>query len=201
MFLSQFNLRSNPADKTDDWWYSYNNQCSVYNLDSKDGANKGAGDDRSNTFAIVNGSCDLDAIAKNYGSGKEVSLGGFSFDGNSEFTIGHIEVCNTSYVYGVVEFGNAFAKSLKESKGWFKVLAYGYDANGVMTAGSPVEYVICNYMDNKPIENDWEDWNLSQLGNVNRVVFNFDGSDKGSYGLNTPAYIALDNIEIYTSRK
>ena len=41
MFLSQFNLRSNPADKTGDWWYSFNNQCSVYNVESVDGANRG----------------------------------------------------------------------------------------------------------------------------------------------------------------
>jgi len=48
-------------------------------------------------------------------------------------------------------------------------------------------------------DNDWEDWNLKALGNVNRVVFNFEGSDAGEYGLNTPGYLALDNIEIYTS--
>lgn len=205
MFLSQFNYRSNPEGKTGDWWYSYNNQCSVYNDDSRDGTNKGAGDDGSNTFAIVNGSCDASAISSVYGRGKEVSLGGFSFDNNAEFVIGDIEVCNTSYVYGVVENGNGFANSLKpENNGWFKVLAYGYDAAGNMTVGSPVELYLCDYRSGvkaKKLDNDWEDWNLSALGNVNRVVFNFEGSDAGDYGLNTPGYLALDNIEIYDSVK
>ncbi len=202
MFLSQFNLRSNPDGKTGDWWYSYNNQCSVYNVESIDGANKNAGDDHSNTFAIVNGSCTASDIATVYGNGKEVSLGGFSFDNDAEYTIGEIEVCNTSYVYGVIVNGNNFAQPLKTNNGWFKVLAYGYDADGKMTAGSPVEYYVCNYSSNgriKEIENDWEDWDLSRLGNVNRVVFNFEGSDMSEFGLNTPGYIAIDNIEIYAS--
>lgn len=199
MFLSQFNFRSNPEGKTGDWWYSYNNQCSVYNVDSTDGANKGAGDDRSNTFAIVNGSCNASEISSVYGNGKEVSLGGFSFDNNAEFIIGEVEICNTSYVYGVIVNGNNFAQPLKSNNGWFKVLAYGYDANGIMTNGSPVEYYICDYRSkDKNIENDWEDWDLTALGNVNRVVFNFEGSDASEYGLNTPGYLALDNIEIYS---
>jgi len=202
MFLSQFNLRSNPADKTGDWWYSFNNQCSVYNVESVDGANRGAGDDNSNTFAVINGSCDASSISSVYGSGKEVSLGGFHFDNNAEFTIGEIEICNTSYVYGVIQNGNGLAQPLKANNGWFKVLAYGYDATGHMTAGSPVELYLCDYRAGsrtRNLDNDWEDWNLKALGNVNRVVFNFEGSDAGEYGLNTPGYLALDNIEIYTS--
>lgn len=203
MFLSQFNLRSNPEGKTGDWWYSYENQCSVYNTESVDGANEGAGDDHSNTFAVINGKCNSAEMSTTYGRGKEVNLAGFSFDNNAEFVIGDVEVCNTSYVYGVIKNGNDFSQALEGAKGWFKVLAYGYDAAGKMTAGSPVEYYICNYSDNAPrkaIDNDWEDWNLSKLGAVNRVVFNFEGSDSGEWGLNTPAYVAMDNIEIYAPR-
>ncbi len=205
MFLSQFNLRSNPPTKTDGWWYSYENQCSVYNTDSQDGANKGAGDDGSNTFAIINGFCDENAISTSYGNGKEVSIGGFNFANNAEFLIGDIEICNTSYVYGVIQNGNNFAASLVNAKGWFKVQAYGYDAQGQMTnGGQPLEYTICDYRENgtpKNIDDDWEEWNLSQLGEVNRVIFNFVGSDI-SYGyLNTPGYIAIDNIEIFAPKK
>ena len=83
------------------------------------------------------------------------------------------------------------------------MLAYGYDAAGNITVGSPVELYLCDYRNGKKrsLEKDWEDWNLSALGNVNRVVFNFEGSDAGEYGLNTPGYLALDNIEIYASVK
>lgn len=200
LFLSQFNFRSNPEDKSADWWYSFNNQCSVYNIDSTDGTNRGAGADGSDTFAVINGSCNASDIATVYGTGKEVSLGGFRFDNNSEFIVGEIEICNTSYTYGVVENGNNFSQPLKNNQGWLKVLAYGYDAKGNLTAGSPIEYYLCDYRTasaQKSMDRDWEDWDLSRLGKINRVVFNFEGSDTSEYGLNTPGYLALDNIEIY----
>jgi len=201
MFLSQFNIRENAATQTGSWWYSYNNQCSVYNVDSANGSNHGAGDDGSDTFAIINGCCDENAVASVFGEGKETTLGGFSFDNNAEFLINEIEVCNTSYVYGTIVNGNEFSASLAENDGWLKVLAYGYDAQGQITnGGRPVEYTICDYRQggtHKVIDDDWEDWNLSQLGLVNRVVFNFVGSDASAWGLNTPAYLAIDNIEIF----
>lgn len=205
MFLSQFNLRSNPLTVTDaSWWYTYQNQCSVYNVDSTDGANSRAGDDGSNTFAVVNGCCNESEVASVYGNGKEVSLGSFAFDNGAEFLIGEIEVCNTSYVYGTIVNGNNFSQPLSSNNGWFKVQAYGYDAQGNITnGGKPVEFIVCNYSQTgaaKAIDNDWEDWNLSQLGLVNRVVFNFVGSDASAWGLNTPAYIALDNIEVYAKK-
>jgi hypothetical protein len=31
---------------------------------------------------------------------------------------------------------------------------------------------------------------------VQSVKFNFEGSDSGAYGLNTPAYICIDDITI-----
>lgn len=204
MFLSQFNYRSNPADKSGDWWYSYENQCSVYNTDSQDGLNKGAGDDGSNTFAIVNGWCDPATIANVYGQGGEIKLGGFKYGADVNVRIGELEVCNTSYVYGVITKGNAFSQSLASTNGWFKVQAYGYDADGRITNGGvPVEMYLCNYGAGIPVipDDDWEDWDLSALGEVNRVVFNFVGSDTGEYGLNTPAYLAIDNIEIYSTVK
>ena len=64
--LSKWNLRSNPTDMSSvshtdgikelpaDWWYSYYNQMSVYNTNSADGANVGAGHS-GNNFAVVYG--------------------------------------------------------------------------------------------------------------------------------------------------
>lgn len=59
--LSKWNYRSNPGNGanitgsgTGDWWYSYNNQMSVYNTTSTDGANVNAGHS-GNNFAVVYG--------------------------------------------------------------------------------------------------------------------------------------------------
>jgi hypothetical protein len=42
----------------------------------------------------------------------------------------------------------------------------------------------------------WTYFDLSALGNVTRVEFNIEGNDSGAYGLNTPAYVCMDNVEV-----
>lgn len=44
-----------------------------------------------------------------------------------------------------------------------------------------------------------KDWQTADFGDVKPWVsatFNFDGSDKGEWGLNTPMYVAIDNIVV-----
>lgn len=41
----------------------------------------------------------------------------------------------------------------------------------------------------------WDYWEINAEG-VQSVKFNFEGSDSGAYGLNTPAYICIDDITI-----
>lgn len=190
--LSQWNIMSNPSGQTGDWWYSYLNQCSVYNTASTDGLNQGAGAAGSNTFGIVYGYVDF------YNS-KWMSKPYFTF--SSPKNVVSMYVCNSSYVYGVIKNGNKFgaqgsADSLEKAKGWFKIAATGYDRNG--KAVKTVEKYICDYRDSAnpqiPVSTTWEEWTLG-LENVVKVEFNFEGSDVDpQYGLNTPAYICIDNI-------
>jgi hypothetical protein len=42
----------------------------------------------------------------------------------------------------------------------------------------------------------WSWFDLTSLGTVDRIEFSFDGSDKGSFGLNTPAYFAMDDLTV-----
>lgn len=190
--LSQWNIRSNPSGQSGDWWYSYRNQCSVYNTSSTDGANQGAGAAGSNTFGIVYGyedSYNTQWMSKPY----------FTF--SSPKTVVSMFVCNSSYVYGVIKNGNKFgtqgsADSLEKAKGWFKITATGYDKNG--KAVKTVEKYICDYRDSAnpqiPVSTTWQEWALGLEGVV-KVEFNFEGSDVDpQYGLNTPAYICIDNI-------
>lgn len=191
MVLSQWNYRTDIEGVSEGWWYTFSNQCSVYNTDSQDGANKGAGAGGSNTFAVING------FEGEYSDG----VGSFRFTNGAEYRVVAMDICPTSYVYGCITEGNAFGnnpdKSLEEVGGWFKIIATGYDAEGNETAS--VEKYICDYRSSiRPVKisSTWENWDLSGLGRVNEVKFNFEGSDSGAYGLNTPAYMALDNITI-----
>lgn len=191
MVLSQWNYRTSPEGESANWWASYQNQCSVYNTSSVDGANRGAGAGGSNTFAVINGYQDNNSMS---------SMAEITFSADKEYVIESVELCPTSYLYGTISEGNAFgAEPLKTAGGWFKIMAYGFDANGTATnGGSAVEFYICDYRAGSVIElpSTWQTWQLASLGKVNKVKFQFAGSDTGAYGLNTPAYMALDNFKI-----
>ncbi|MBP1612597.1 MAG: hypothetical protein H6Q13_45 [Bacteroidetes bacterium] len=198
--ISNWNIRSNPAGKTGDWWYSYLNQCSVYNTTSTDGSNQGAGYGGSNNFGVMYGYSDT--YNASYMSNPD-----FHFATGVEFIVKKMYICNSSYLYGVMKYGNQFgisgsAVSLEQAKGYFKVLAYGFDVNGNATNnGQPVEKYLADYRNGTStptsISTSWSAWDLSALGSINKVKFNFVGSDSGAYGLNTPAYLCIDNICIY----
>ena len=202
---SNWSIRSNGTTHTQDWWYSYQNQCSVYNTDVADGASN-AGHSGSN-FGIVYGY--LDQYNSTY-----MAMPEFTFV-DEEYNlvnrnIQYMYVCNSAYTYGVIIHGNYWddgeddgwtgsAQSLVTSKGWFKVLAYGYKADGSATnGGNPVEFYLADYRDNSSTATQaiekWTKWDLSALGSVARIKFNFVGSDNSQYGLNTPAYVCIDDI-------
>ena len=46
------------------------------------------------------------------------------------------------------------------------------------------------------IQDTWKKVDLSGLGAVKSIRFSMTRSDSTAYGLNTPAYVAVDNIEI-----
>lgn len=191
--ISQWNIRSNPADaSSEDWWYSYLNQCSVYNTASTDGSNTGAGAGGSNTFAVMYGYEDFYNTAW-------MSKPYFTF--TQAVNVTSMAICNSSYAYGVMKYGNKFgnvgvAQSLESSKGWFKVIATGYKSDGTTQTA---EKYLCDYRDSAnpkvALQTTWETWDLG-FTDVVKVEFNFEGSDSGTYGLNTPAYLCIDNILI-----
>lgn len=202
---SNWSIRSNGTTHTQDWWYSYQNQCSVYNTDVADGASN-AGHSGSN-FGIVYGY--LDQYNSTYMAMPEFTFvdEGYNLVNRN---IQYMYVCNSAYTYGVIIHGNYWddgeddgwtgsAQSLVTSKGWFKVLAYGYKADGSATnGGNPVEFYLADYRDNSstatPAIEKWTKWDLSALGSVAKIKFNFVGSDNSQYGLNTPAYVCIDDI-------
>lgn len=184
-FPSNWNIRSNPADKSGDWWYSHWNQCSVYNTDSADGANNAAGHSGSN-FIVAYESTYL-------GKAGECTL-----PEGTEKTFVDMWVCNTSYDYGCIAIGNAYSTSLKEGRGWFKLVVRGYRAG----ADEPVaqdEIYLADYRGGAGYCLDRWTWfgleNIKQQP-VNRIDFHFEGSDSGEWGLNTPAYVCVDDIRL-----
>lgn len=199
--LSNWAIRRNQSStQAKDWWYSYENQCSVYNrhVDINTTQN-GAGADGSDIFAIVYGYQDSHNLSY-------MKLPELTF--SDPVTLKSMEYCNSSYVYGVLRSGNQFGDSIivnvppiKRDKGWFKVTMSCYNNAGTLITER--EKYLADYRENHTEVNpvaEWTLWDFAKDGgaiaNVKTIKFNFSGSDNSEWGLNTPAYICLDNIKV-----
>jgi len=103
-----------------------------------------------------------------------------------------IMLTNSTYAYFEMKNGG-FGKKFTTGD-WFKVIIKGYfDA----TETGAVEFYLADFRDGKSkLLKIWEKVDLSSLGKVNKIQFTFDSSDKGMFGVNTPKYVCLDNIEL-----
>lgn len=145
------------------------------------------GHNGSKNFAVHNGYSDF-FNSQLY----DASLKGFEFADGNERIVECMYVTNTNYVLNSLTFGDGFNSAATENT-YFKIVAYGYNANEELVGTS--EFTLCN---GRNFVTTWEKWDLSSLGKVAKITFNFSASDdqSGSYGLNTPAYFAYDDVTV-----
>ena len=117
--------------------------------------------------------------------------------------IDHMYVTNTIYtlnqLYNGVksEEGNSFGGNwtgLTEDA-WLKVVAYGFESVDDDEPVSEVEFYLVKGLN---VVEEWQKWDLSELGAVAKVRFNFLYSDEmgGRYGFTIPGYFAYDDVAV-----
>ena len=145
------------------------------------------GHNGSKNFAVHNGYSDF-FNSQLY----DASLEGFEFADGKERIVECMYVTNTNYVLNSLTFGDGFNSAATENT-YFKIVAYGYNANEELVGTS--EFTLCN---GRNFVTTWEKWDLSSLGKVAKITFNFSASDdqSGTWGLNTPAYFAYDDVTV-----
>jgi hypothetical protein len=103
-------------------------------------------------------------------------------------------IANTTYAYAVMTEidPEGFSRPLV-SGDWFSVTATGL-RNGA-TVGS-AEFFLADLRGAAPVgvRSGWNWFDLSGLDTIDSLSFSFAGSDVGDYGLNTPAYFAMDDL-------
>ncbi len=183
--VSNWSIRENTKGQEGDWWYSYLNQCSVYNSKVESGSAKAA--HSGENFALVTGS-------------PVAGLAAITTVDENLFTFNSLWVANSAYTYGVMKNGNDFTKSLEESKGFFKLVVKAYGIEGKEPLASD-EFYLADFREGKKVLID--QWSKFELVNISkhkacRLVFEFDGSDMGEWGLNTPTYACIDDLQYQT---
>lgn len=129
-----------------------------------------------------------------------------SFADDEARVIDHMWVTNTNYtlnqLYNGVksEEGNSFGgnwEGLTESA-WLKIVAQGFDDVDADAYAEPISEVEFYLVQGENVVTDWQKWDLSELGAVKKVRFNFLYSDEmgGRYGFTIPGYFAYDDIAV-----
>ena len=120
--------------------------------------------------------------------------------------IDHMWVTNTNYtlnqLYNGVksEEGNSFGGNwtgLTEDA-WLKIVAQGFDDVDADADAEPISEVEFYLVKGFEVVVDWQKWDLSELGAVAKVRFNFLYSDEmgGRYGFTIPGYFAYDDVAV-----
>jgi hypothetical protein len=106
-------------------------------------------------------------------------------------------------------FGKVFDENLGENGGWvegsvpdwFKVTFTGYTGTSrTGTITGQVDFYLADYQFSNPSQDyiiqEWTAIDLTALGEVGSIGLGFSSSDNGSWGMNTPAYVALDDLVV-----
>ena len=103
-----------------------------------------------------------------------------------------IDVANTTYDYLSMKNGDAYSKQF-EAGDYFRLTIEGY--SGLSGSGTKIGEIDFNLATGTNIMADWETVNLAALKGAASLVFGLKSSDNDpTYGMNTPALFAADNL-------
>jgi len=128
---------------------------------------------------------------------------GITKSGNKQFY--SVDVNNTTLAALSMRDGDAFAKKFGGVSGndpdFLLMQIVGY-TNG-MQIGDTIGFYLADYRFSNNaqdyIVDTWTTVNLQDIAGADSIMFFFKSSDVGQFGINTPLYVALDNIKIHTS--
>jgi len=133
------------------------------------------------------------------------------FNVPSGYSLASVDLTNTTYGALSMRDGDGFAKQFGGQSGdepdFFQLILTGYDAlDGASGSGNVLDSIVVDladyrFSDNTQdyILNDWLSVDLSSIQASQSVGISFASSDSGSFGINTPTYVALDNLTLSTT--
>lgn len=114
-------------------------------------------------------------------------------NGGTTFRPQGVYVCNHPWPYYESVNGDGSARAFAEGD-YFELIAHGVDAedNEKTTSIKLIEYT------NGELQalNDWTLFDLTSLGEVEKVYFTLNSTDTGAYGMNTAAYFCMDKFQV-----
>ncbi|MCS7467312.1 DUF4465 domain-containing protein [Stieleria sp. ICT_E10.1] len=146
----------------------------------------------------VGGSVSGESYALAFGSGATINL-------PTGALVESVDWTNGTYPYLSMRDGDAFAKEFGGAGGsesdFFRVILTGYsdvNAAGAATGSVTLDLADYTFSDESQdyIVNTWQvNEDLTPLGNARSIDLTFQSSDTGQFGINTPMYLFIDNLQ------
>ncbi len=110
-----------------------------------------------------------------------------------------VKITNTVYAHHSMRNGDVVGKKFGGADGtdpdWFLLTIDGYNG-GIKT--QTIEFYLADFRSTNSsqdfIRDNWTIVNLSSLGSIDKLMFKLSSSDNGDFGMNTPAYFAVDEL-------
>ncbi|MBW2107069.1 MAG: DUF4465 domain-containing protein [Deltaproteobacteria bacterium] len=170
----------------DGWAYSSMTDTVTRGWTNQYSAIAGGGVHGSANYALA-----YDAGAWGGASPPSISFGASSGE-DYDTTISGVWITTTTWAYYSMLEGDSYVNAFSAGD-WQKVLIAGIDSQGNRTANT-VEFYLADYTSSNPddwyIVSQWTWVDLSSLGDVIGLEFDFDGSQVDF----VPAYVAVDNL-------
>ncbi|MCK4659525.1 MAG: DUF4465 domain-containing protein [Phycisphaerae bacterium] len=118
----------------------------------------------------------------------------------AEAVIESMQIANTTYAALSMLNGDYYSKQFGGLTGddpdWFKLIITGLDENDAQVG--QVEFYLADYRfadnDLDYVVDEWVSVGLASVSTARKLSFALESSDVGPWGMNTPAYFAMDNL-------
>ncbi|EMI21560.1 cell surface protein [Rhodopirellula maiorica SM1] len=173
------------------WAYSNETNTSTPGFTNQFSAIAGGGANDSDTYGVAFASA----------TGENVATITLPEDAGS---LQSVQITNTTYTALSMQNGDSFAKKFGGVSGteadWFLLTIQGKDDSG--TSVGMVDFYLADYRSDDSsqdyIIDAWTEVDLSSLAGANSLEFWVTSSDVGPFGMNTPAYFAMDELSFLT---
>lgn len=184
-FTNQWNVTwGAPGYLSEGWVFSNETDDTTQALPGAYHSYAGGGANGSSNYAVTY-----------IGTGQIIQL-----QNNAVATFSSIDITNNNYAAHSMLNGDNLAKKFGGATGddedWFLLDIIGYDANGTVVDTIKFYLADFRFADNSQdyIIKAWETVDLSSFGAINKIRFEQSSSDNTGGYMNTPSYLALDNI-------
>lgn len=118
---------------------------------------------------------------------------------NGSGPVNGVFVCNSTYTALSMKNGDQFAKKFGgasgDEKDFLLLTAFGY-SNGAVSDSTSIYLADYTFPNNTQdyILDYWTYFDLSGLGNVDSIRFGLSSSDNGQFGMNTPNFFCIEDL-------